>query len=439
MKEFEPEPLDMFLYGLRSEITKDRYQKRLRNFFDYFGYPGTLAQQAKQFVADTKTNGTSWVTTIMIKYLMHHKQRVERKEIAVGTLRNYYKPVKAFLEQNDIELPWKKLTRGLPRGRRHAQDRIPTLSEIQKIAEYPDRRIKGIVFTTLSSGIRLGAWDYLKWSHIIPIKENDKVIAAKIRVYAGDADEYFSFISPEAYTELKKWMDYRAELGEPITGDSWLMRDAINFEKSCRGMVTFPRQLKSNGIKSLMDRVLKAQGIRKKLAPGQKRQEFQAIHGLRKYFKTHAEPSMISINVETLLDHSTGISDSYYRPNETDLLKDYLKAIPELTVLQENRIQERLSAQSSDIETTKQEMENLKEEIRRINLRNEIVDAMKQHYLAWSERNSDKVNPLQIAKTKFEDAKGVNEIVEHFLTEHSDVKTDFKKFFENSRITITET
>jgi hypothetical protein len=65
-------------------------------------------------------------------------------------------------------LSWSKLKRGLPRGRQYADDRIPTLEEIRKLVEYPDRRMKAIVFTMASSGIRLGAWDYLKWGHIKP-------------------------------------------------------------------------------------------------------------------------------------------------------------------------------------------------------------------------------------------------------------------------------
>ena len=42
-----------------------------------------------------------------------------------------------------------------------------------------------------SSGIRLGAWDDLKWKHIEPTrKENEgKIIAAKVIVYSGDVEE----------------------------------------------------------------------------------------------------------------------------------------------------------------------------------------------------------------------------------------------------------
>ncbi len=147
------EPMELFLYAMRSDATKDRYTRRLRNFFDFLEYPGDLAEQAKQFISNSNKNGKSWVTASVMKFLSFHKERVERGEIVAGTIRNYYKPVKLFLEQNEIELFWRKITRGLPRGRKHAADRAPTLIEIQKLIEYPDRRIKGIVFTMLSSGI----------------------------------------------------------------------------------------------------------------------------------------------------------------------------------------------------------------------------------------------------------------------------------------------
>ena len=75
----------------------------------------------------------------------------------------------------------KKISRGLPKTRRYADDRAPTVEEIRRISEYPDRRIKGI----LSSEWRLlelvsGAWDYIRWKHIEPIKRDGKVVAAEV-------------------------------------------------------------------------------------------------------------------------------------------------------------------------------------------------------------------------------------------------------------------
>ena len=100
---------------------------------------------------------------------------------------------------NDIIINWQKLNKGIPRGNSAAEDRAPTIEEIQKLLEYPDRRIKPIVLILLSSGIRVGAFETLKWKHIIPIKDGqENIVAARMTVYPGDREEYFTFITPSA-------------------------------------------------------------------------------------------------------------------------------------------------------------------------------------------------------------------------------------------------
>jgi hypothetical protein len=68
--------------------------------------------------------------------------------------------------------------------------------------------MKPIIYTMVSSGIRIGSWDYLCWKHVSPILENGKLIAAKLQVYAGDPEEYHCFVTPEAYTSLNDWMSF---------------------------------------------------------------------------------------------------------------------------------------------------------------------------------------------------------------------------------------
>jgi hypothetical protein len=157
-----------------------------------------------------------------------------------------------FCETSDLSIPWKKISRGLPRGR-YADDRAPTLEEIRRILKYPDRRIKPIVLTVSSCGFRLGAWDYLKWRNIHPIRRGNQVIAAKVVVYGGDDDEYFSFITPEAYYSINDWMTYRRECAELINEDSWVMRNLWNSTApKGKGSIDHPRNLKSTGVKQLM-------------------------------------------------------------------------------------------------------------------------------------------------------------------------------------------
>ncbi len=141
-----------------------------------------------------------------MRFIESQKQRASTGQIAFVTIRNYYKAIKLLCDMNELVLGWKKITKGLPKQVNASNDRIPTLEEIKKLLEYPDRRIKPIIFTIASSGIRLGAWDFLKWKHIVPLHRNDGVlVAAKIIVYAGENEQYYSFITLEAYLALKEW------------------------------------------------------------------------------------------------------------------------------------------------------------------------------------------------------------------------------------------
>jgi hypothetical protein len=223
----ESDPYSLFIFAINSPMTKVKYEARLNKFFDFIGLTGTIKEKSIIFTEKSK-HESAWASGFVIKFLQMNKERMARNEITAATILNYVKSVKLFCEMNDILLPWKRITRGLPKGRRYADDRAPTMEEIVKIIEYPDRRIRPIVLTMVSSGIRLGSWDYLKWKHIVPIEKEGKVVAAKISVYHGEPEEYFSFITPEAYLELEKWMVYREHSGERITKESWILRNIWN-------------------------------------------------------------------------------------------------------------------------------------------------------------------------------------------------------------------
>ena len=52
---------------------------------------------------------------------------------------------------------------------------------------------------------------------------------------------------------------------------------------------------------------------------------------------------MRPINIEILMNHSTGISDSYYRATENELFEDYLKAVDLLTINEARKLEKQLA------------------------------------------------------------------------------------------------
>ncbi len=348
----DQDPMSVFRYALKSRESQRQYPGRFKVVLDYLGLKGIIEDQAVEFAKRVR-NDPKWFQESLMRFIVYQKERANRKEISEGTIGNYYKAVKLFCEMNFDQpiINWKRVARGLPRARKFALDGIPRIEEIRKLCEYPDRRIKPIVYTMISSGIRVGAFGYLQWKYITPITNSKgEVIAAKIIIYPGDPiEEHYTFCSPEAYKELKSWIDYREECGEKISGESWVMRDiwqTHGMDYGAKfGLADTPKKLESIAVKRVIERGLWEQGIRKPLPEGAKHHEWKAAHGFRKYFKTKAEQVMLPLHVEMLLGHDTGLSMSYYRPSEKTLLEDYLKAVDLLTVNYQDAILEKKVAQ----------------------------------------------------------------------------------------------
>jgi hypothetical protein len=370
------DPLQTFLYALRAPETKRKYPQRLKFFLDTIFPDLDFNTQTIEFIKRAKGDD-QFVYSSFIKFIIKQNNRVSKKEITPGTVRNYYKAAKLFCEMNDIVVNWKKIAKGLLREKQYGDDRAPTFDEITQLMKYPDRRIKPIILVMATSGIRGGAWDYLRWKHITPIERNGQLVAAKILIYSGEPDEYYSFITPEAYFALTEWMNFRGSYGENITGESWLMRDmwqtttkndgAFSRHRGTVGVVGYPKQLRYAGIKSLMERAIRSQGVEKILKQGTKyntRREWKILHGFRKFFNSVLVNANVNhIKKERMMGHDTRLDNNYFKPNEDDLLSEYLEVVDLLTLNEEFKLRkkiEKLEVEKSRIDAITRDIELLK-------------------------------------------------------------------------------
>ena len=337
--------------------------KKLELFLDYSRFEGnSIDEKAENFFKFSKEHGVEEINDLILNYMSYQIERAKRNEISNSTIRNFYKPIKLFCDMNNVIFNSKLITRGFPFGSESSNDRIPTREEILEMLKYTDRRIRPIALTMLSSGIRVGAWEFLKWQHVIPIEREGVIVAAKLMVINTKVrnKSYFTFITPEAYYALKEWMDFRSSQGEKITKESWLMCDLWNTNQVTSKT---PKKAGSDSIRMMFNRAWRVQNVRSETLDmaSKRRHEFKATHAFRKYFETHALSQMKLLNVKILMDHDIGIDQSYFRPTEEQLLEDYLKVVDDFNIYEENKTELTTATETkiAELQSKVEKLENL--------------------------------------------------------------------------------
>jgi integrase len=184
---------------------------------------------------------------------------------------------------NDVSLNWKKIRRVLPRARRYALDRAPTVKEIKEIVEAADLG-KALTLVLASSGVREGAIEYFRVNDYTHVEQEQKIVAGRLVVYNGDPERYTTFITSEACHALDKYLNFRREHGEDVKGTSPLFHDKFDPIKGQYGHgkqnsrdIVIPMTAPS--VRQYYNRLLFSIGIRNER---KRRHEF-SVHGFRKF------------------------------------------------------------------------------------------------------------------------------------------------------------
>ena len=294
-------------------------------------------------VVDLGKKDSDAFAVLVKEYVLRLKARYAEEKLSGSSVLNYTKPIRLMTDVFDIHFNWKKLNRILPYSRKASRDSLPPLDDIRKMYDVGDQRIKFILSTMVSGGLRVGAWSYLDVEDITSIERYGQVVAGKVVAYRGFREQYFTFISPEAWRNFNDYLDMRRKAGEVITDKSpALGKVQLVSKPHLAPMEPKDMRLTLDGIRSIFHRAYLKVGLRWE-GRRNERYNYKMLHGFRKFFKTNCEQVMKPINVETLLGHSIGISDSYYRPTEENLLDDYLKAIPLLSISVEEKLQKEMA------------------------------------------------------------------------------------------------
>ena len=223
-------------------------------------------------------------------------------------------------------------------------DRAYTMDEIrQGFNSCKDIRAKVMISLMASTGIRKGAFEYLRLRNLEPINEHN---IYKVTVYEGeDEDEYFTFCTPETRKEIDKYLDYRQRNGEILKPSAPLIRDQFDFTDK---IIPKARFLSDGAINNIIKNAFEIDSdvrINKKGTNERTKREVPLNHGFRKFFETTAfNNGMSVIYVRRLLGQKSGLEDSYFKPTWKDLLEGnnkvagYLSIVDDLTINEENKL-----------------------------------------------------------------------------------------------------
>ena len=325
--------IQAFVYSLKSIETQKHYLLNIRYFEKWH----------KNKVDSLLQTDSKIIEKTLIDYIVS----MRKQNLSYNYIKSRISPIIVFLELNDVTVNKKKIARFYPENIKTIEDEAYTRVDIQKMLQYASYRVKVIILIYSSTGIRKATLADLKLKHLQKMDNNS---VYKFTIYENTKDEYITFCTPECADAIDQYIEKRKTDGEKITKESFLIRNDYDSKNGGAGStygVRNPKPVNIGGLTMLIATLLERVNLRTKNHVTEnykyKRQSKATFHAFRKYFNTCLANCDVNVTIkEMLMGHSVGLDDSYYKPNEKQLIAEYSKATNELTINEENRLRTEL-------------------------------------------------------------------------------------------------
>jgi len=370
----------------------------LMDHFEKILFAPTYKDRVAEFV-DRAKNDSKWLSKVLKTYVKEFKKRCELPPdnpnfVKPVTIDNYIYAIKKLTDTNEIPLVWQSIYSILPPKTADEDTRGYYRKEIQKMLSIADVEDRAIILTACSSGIRKGGFE-LKWKNLVPVyqyngkllwdvedvtesvSENGKIVCALLNIYDTDPkSNYVALLTSEAWYALQSYRE---------TWVTKVKRYPNPEDPLFKQRGYFVKPLTPMGISTRLVEVAKKANLRPPLLKGKRRQEIPVMNGLRRFFNKQNKESLSKdsllaqlIKKEIMLGH-TGLiklDKNYFKTQVLELIEEYLNAVPNLTISNEerqkmiienqrNKIDE-LESKDKRISDLELKMENIKEHLKRV-------------------------------------------------------------------------
>ena len=319
-----------FVNTLHSDATRKVYQLALNRYMLRYNI-----QQIDELVKIPNKEIETMIIDRIVEMQNKEKLSVSSVNIVTNTIQHFY-------SMNDIVLNWKKIRKFIKTDIARNQDKAYTHDDIQKLVSIADLRMKMVFLVFASTGIRVDALHDIKLRNLTKIDNHNLY---KVVIYEGFKEQYFVFTTPECASVIDQYLDYRKRSGEELNDDSYLLRESFD-NSDLQQVKSNSRFVATATLRNIIRAYLVKAGIRENypVYDNRKRHKKAQVHGFRKFVTGQFVNSKVNPEIrEMLLGHKIGLASAYYRPTEEQMLNEYLKAVDNLTINEENRLKKKVT------------------------------------------------------------------------------------------------
>ncbi|AIF83915.1 phage integrase family protein [Candidatus Nitrososphaera evergladensis SR1] len=257
--------------------------------------------------------------------------------------------MRKFCKANKIVLDFDGLREAVGEDDTERDDKPYSKDMVQRVMQAADLRKQTIIGILASCGMRRGGLADLKLKHLTKLSVDNWPTVYALKVYPNSARScYTTFVTPEVTAIIDQYLESRRAAGETLNEESPLLREQFAIESADN-----PRHITTGTIAQLVHQVIEDAGLKGEL----RKNKIHEMHGFRKHVYTELiKAGVKDINVKRIVGHSTGLGKNYDRQELEDVLRDYMKALPALTISDAPVLRaelEKMKIQNADIDILK--------------------------------------------------------------------------------------
>ncbi|MDR4491755.1 MAG: hypothetical protein R2685_12765 [Candidatus Nitrosocosmicus sp.] len=343
-----------FLNSLKSPYTKNAYSIFLNRFLSLPQYKDITLDELLQ-------TSPKVLEADIIDHIVSMK---EKENLSYSSLSLFLAAMYHFFTVNDVLINRKKISKFIGEHENKQEYRPYTVEEISKLLSLQDERGRVCILLMASTGMRVGALPLIKLKHLKKwIVDHSGNYVYQITVYGNSSkSKYTTFCTPEAAKAIDEYLNMRKRHGESSlkvdeeTGN-WTPGDASliikQFDKTQPALYSTKTSILASTISDKMViKKLQQLGLRQKIQSTELmtrseaskiRHELHPCHSLRIFAVTNMQRAKVDKTIrEMLVGHTTGLDKVYYKPQEDEILQEYLKAVDLLTINNEHRLKQQV-------------------------------------------------------------------------------------------------